>query len=61
MHNPFPVTANIISAIDFGFCAVGQTSTRELMLENRNTYPLKFTIEEASFNFYPNYGVILAK
>ena len=30
-------------------------------MDNRNTYPVKFTIEEAAFNFYPNYGVISAK
>ena len=60
--NPKPVLENLSDAIDFGFCPVNQSSYRTIPLENLNSFPLAFTIDENEFfTATPNQGVLSAK
>lgn len=57
--NQKPVLETLPEAIDFGFCPVNQSSHRSIQLDNFNSTPLFFQIEENEyFTASPNQGII---
>ena len=53
---------NIPTDIEFGFCAVGETTNKTFYLTNPNPEPKKYSIEfPAAFSFTPKEGTLLIK